>query len=367
MHIDIHYYGTYAMARAAGLRRNVCQTIATAAQFVDDNDEGDDVELEDGGRIHITPTSHPMADIKNTALFDRDQRRVWLPFHFLPGNEGKNLSERLICRKDSTIAREMVEHCLSLASKPFGPHLVGIAAHVYADTFSHYGFSGVSSRWNRVNGDSIVLRNDERDKGAEDRFRQKYGETMQGLLNWRQKIWDRVQAEVAEGTGALGHGAVLKYPDFPYLDWEFSYEHPEGGRPPSRRSNAATFLEACEKLYGVFCRLGKNYRDPGHNQNERFDGIRDAVMDILAFRETDREKRGAKWRSAALNGDLFAQSEEILPYRGGVWKENLKRLNAGGKSHDALQEPVLQFFRAAATYRTYVLRDLLPAHKLILG
>jgi len=35
----MHYYGTYAMARAAGLNRGASIIIATAAQFVDDNAE----------------------------------------------------------------------------------------------------------------------------------------------------------------------------------------------------------------------------------------------------------------------------------------------------------------------------------------
>lgn len=37
MQLDMHFYGTYAMARAAGLNVKTCTTIATAAQFVDDN------------------------------------------------------------------------------------------------------------------------------------------------------------------------------------------------------------------------------------------------------------------------------------------------------------------------------------------
>ena len=37
MQVDMHYYGTYAMARAAGLKADVCKIIATAAEFVDDN------------------------------------------------------------------------------------------------------------------------------------------------------------------------------------------------------------------------------------------------------------------------------------------------------------------------------------------
>ena len=367
MHIDIHYFGTYAMARAAGLKREVCQTIASAAQFVDANDKAYDINFVDGGRLHVIPTAHPMVHIKNTAHFDRDQRMVWLPFHFLPGNEGDNLSERLICRKNSTIARQMVDHCLSQADKPFGLHLVGIAAHVYADTFSHYGFSGVSSRWNKVHGNSIELHNgDDRDRDAEGRFREKYGETMDGLQNWRQTLWDKVKSGVAEqGTGALGHGAVLKYPDFPYLKWEFSYEHPEGGQRVSSRNNAITFLEACEKLYEVFRRLGTDYQDSDFDQDGGFESIRNVVNSILESLETDREKRSAKWCSAASEGTLFHGPEEILPYQGEEWNQNLKGLE-GGESRAASDQPSFKFYQAAANYRVYVLRDLLPAHGLVL-
>lgn len=36
MQTDMHYYGTYAMARAAGLNQDTCRKIAYSAQFVDD-------------------------------------------------------------------------------------------------------------------------------------------------------------------------------------------------------------------------------------------------------------------------------------------------------------------------------------------
>ena len=198
MHSDIHYCGTYAMARLAGLKQEACQTVATAAQFVDSNDEDQSVAFEDGGKFNVIPTAYPPVHIKNTTPYDNDQRRVWVPVHFLPGNKGDSMSERLICRQDSEIACQMVEHCLSLIDKPFGLYLVGIAAHVYADTFSHYGFSGVSSRWNEVDGLSIKLHNDERNEIAESRFREKYGATMSGLQNWRRRIIDEITSEVVE-------------------------------------------------------------------------------------------------------------------------------------------------------------------------
>ena len=159
MQKDMHYFGTYSMARAAGLKPEICQTIATAAEFVDDNGEEVKLPFEDGGRLDFVPTAHHMLDVKN--IEDRDQRLVWLPFHFIPGNKGETVSERLVCRKDSQVAREMVEHNLRKAGEDnsFGQHLAGITAHTYADTFSHYGFSGVSSRQNAIDFSSLELLN----------------------------------------------------------------------------------------------------------------------------------------------------------------------------------------------------------------
>ena len=354
------------MARAAGLQTSICQTIATAAQFVDDNHKETAIEFADGGWLNIIPTAHPLFNIHNTKFFIRDQRIVWLPFHFLPGNEGDSMSERLVCRKDSAIAQEMIGQCLSLIEKPFGFHLVGIAAHVYADTFSHYGFSGVSSRWNKVDGNSIKLINDVRDEAAEGRFRQKYGVTMKGLRNWRQSVWDKLQSHGAEScTGALGHGAVMKYPDYPYLEWEFSYEHPIEKLHTSQRNNSATYMEACEKLHGMFCRIGQDCPDAKIDQGRGFKSIREAVTAILRIQETDHEKRGAEWAAAAIEGNLFAMSEPIPSYQGDKWKKDLEILEGGEDSRTAPDEPVFRFFQAANTYRSYVLRDLLPAHGLV--
>jgi len=141
------------MARAAGLKKEVCETIATAAQFVDDHAEKESVEFRDGARLDVEATAHHTINVKN--LDREDQRQIWVPFHFLPGNEGDIYTQRLVCKKDSEIAQEVIKFNLSLLDQPFALPLVGITAHVYADTFSHYGFSGVSSRANKIVNDSI--------------------------------------------------------------------------------------------------------------------------------------------------------------------------------------------------------------------
>ncbi|MFT4928740.1 MAG: hypothetical protein ACI8WB_004860, partial [Phenylobacterium sp.] len=113
MQVDMHYYGTYAMARAAGLKADVCKIIATAAEFVDDNAGHQNLNAKDKGHLHVTATAHHSVDGDN--LENDDQRLVWVPFHFLPGNEGDSYELRLQCVKDSDIAREMLQHHLSRA------------------------------------------------------------------------------------------------------------------------------------------------------------------------------------------------------------------------------------------------------------
>ena len=369
MQKDMHYYGTYAMARAAGLNAATCQIMATAAEFVDDNAEKRTVEFGDGGRLDFVPTAHHTKSHKN--LDRHDQRHVWVPFHFLPGNEGETVSERLVCQKDSAVAQEMVRHNVARAGTEYGLYLAGITAHVYGDTFSHYGFSGVSSRRNRIYAESVKLHDlnaDAKrhvDRQAE-KFRRKYGEEMGALENFRRlvdKVKDTVTSNVAEAlSGALGHGAALTYPDRPYLRWEFEYEGPER-RSSGLRDNRATFLEGCEKLHAMFRRVAEVRPETAVNEGRPFKEIEAVVTEVLET-QAPREGREEAWQTAASEGRLFGESEEIAPYRGEEWLEETQEMNSDTKSGDVLQSHVFRFYQAAAIHRTYVLRELLPSHGL---
>ncbi len=363
MQRDMHYYGTYAMARAAGLAPKACQIIATAAEFVDDNGSKETIEFPDGGRLDFIPTAHHTLAIKN---IDRHaQRLIWVPFHFIPGNKGKTTSERLLCRKDSVVAREMIDHNLSLVDKSFGLYLAGISAHVYADTFSHYGFSGVSSRWNRINASSFNLGKLDQKiqtyiKKKAQSFRQKYRREMGRLPNFR----DLLMSSAAETlSGALGHGAALTYPDRPYLRWQFDYEHPER-RSSGLRDNPATFLDACRKLHDMFHRLGKQYSDARQDNGQPFESIKQTIAQILAI-AAPRETRELAWKQAAKDGKLFVKAENILPYQGPQWAKGLDALRKSQNSGKALKSHIFRFYQAAATHRTFVLRDLLPRYGLV--
>lgn len=357
MQIDFHYYATYAMARCAGLNQDVAKRVATAAQFVDDNACPHDIEFPDGSSLSVEATAHHVADIAN--IDTKDQRDVWVPFHFLPGNQGESFTEKLICQKDSEIAKQMLDHYLPQSDKDYYLPLIGIMAHVYADTFSHYGFSGVSSRRNRVESHSFRFRNsgDEVKKFTQlkqQNFFAKYG----------NQLIRNIKSSVAEDlSGALGHGAVLTYPDAPYLEWRFDYEayKEEDAKQSGWRDNKQTFLEYCQKMHALFGQIAESnpeYSDVG--ATSQWSDIENKIIGIIAVR-AEKQERIKAWQEAALAG-LFNTPETIPEYRD--WNSDFDAIKECQGAHEAIKYPLYRFYQAASYHRWYVLRQLLPQHGL---
>lgn len=359
MQIDMHYHGTYAMAILAGLNERAAHIVATSSQFVDDCASRQQIKFRDAGQIDSQATAHHTFDVTNID-FD-DQRQVWVPFHFLPGNEGNSFTQRLVCRKDSPIAQEMVRNALQQLNSPEGLFRLGVTAHVYADTFAHYGFSGVSSRANKVDNESIkfgALDPDIKDYIVEKagRFSGKYNGVLNALGN--------IKSWIAEnGSFALGHGAVATYPDRPYLNWSFVYEVPEV--PSGERNNPESFLEACEKLHGMFHEASSSRPDLRGGSYTSFDEIRGNVRSVLEF-QAKGDDRCNKWMSSSVDG-VFGHRFEIPPYEGAGWNSELQDLDNTDDSGIALSSKAYLFFRAASAHRQYVLRDLLPNNGLIVA
>jgi hypothetical protein len=362
MQLDMHYYGTYALARLAGLKPGVCQTIATASQFVDDNAAGSHVEFPDGGRIDAEPTAHHVFDIIINRS-EKDQRQVWVPFHFLPGNQGESFSERLVCRADSDVAAKMIQRHLGYAGHAVGVCLMGITAHIYADTFSHFGFSGVGSRRNKVDSSSfsfeMKLDPDIEDyiKGKEKEFFRRYGKG--GGFSANVKSW---LAETV--SGALGHGAVATYPDRPYLRWSFEYEYPKKVRV--NRDNPRHFLKGCRALHDLFTRFGQAHSPLSFGDGVGFDGIQDDVAAILAF-QGKRKDRVKLWRDQAKKGNIGPKPFQIPLYKPETWLAQSANLKSGKNSAAALRSNLYRFYQAASICRQFILRELLPDHKLIVS
>lgn len=370
MQIDMHYYGTYAMARAAGLRQESAQIIAQCAQFVDDAAENDALRFDDGGAVYCEPTAHHPGQAvrqyftQEISHDDSTQREIWIPFHFLPGNAGDTFSEKLKCRKNSIIAQKMVSANLNKSKEAFGLHLIGITAHVFADTFSHYGFSGVSSRSNAVKSERFQFSNVSSKSIAY--LEEKKDNFLDNSKSW---LLDNYRSWISDGienvTGALGHGAVMTYPDLPYLKWSFEYENDD---QPSERNNPDSFLSACQALHGMF-RTFASRCESIHLDDQafvQFEDMRSTIKDILSL-EAGKSARSNAWKAAIENKSLFGRQETCPEYNGENWLTQLLAFKEGhstSPSEEMITQDLYHFFQAARYHRTYVLRDLLPDHGL---
>lgn len=345
MQKDMHYYGTYAMARAAGLKKEVSETIATAAQFVDDNARNIDLELDDGSSVHVIATAHHAVAIENTD--EKDQRKVWVPFHFLPGNKGDSFAERLICRKNSPIMDEVLAYVYSQKNKDFFIELVGVVAHVYADSFSHYGFSGFSNDFNKVVQQSIS-----------------YHLSLENMKTYIVEKIHKFKVRFIGGLAelaSLGHGAVYTLPDRPYLKWSFKYEITDEN---VEHNNPETFMEGCKALFDYFSNIGRIKEELSDTKIKlNFEDIRETVQEILSLENTKNERIN-EWIKKASIGDLFG-FEEVIPFYKS-WEEDLSKLR-GMDSDSVRKQKVFHFFQASSLYRTFILRDLLPRFDLLVG
>jgi hypothetical protein len=350
MQIDMHFYGVFALARAAGLQDETAKTIAYASQFVDDAVEDDIVLMEDRCCIIPSMTSHKPLDYQNS--LPGDQWKVWVPFHFLPGNESEDgdFVERMVCRKNSKVAQTMCNYALDPKHEEYWPHMIGIAAHVYADTFAHYGFVGFSHAWNKVISGTIEPKTDSK-----------------SILRYIKAKFEQFKTRITSGAAELipvGHGSVATYPDRPYLKWEYEYESDFHPHKKIKRDNRDDFMEGAESLFTFFCKFADiSHRYRGSNGSKKWDDIKKEVKNIIHL-EGPRDTRVKRWK-AALNEMVFSEATEIdktISYDKDAWDVHKLRYF----SHDIKEGDPYKFIKAAKHYRLYVLEELLPQFKLVI-
>ncbi|MEW6110002.1 MAG: DUF6765 family protein [Nitrospirota bacterium] len=212
MDIEYHYYITFIIALRAGFKKDEAYKIAYSSQYTDDNDtlyrinEG----LDDMYENYISQTM----DITKP----REERlRIYPVFHFMPGTPDE-IWKSSPDRKDgklhllNTIPNNRNAVSLlndALTSK--NHYRIGIATHMFADTFAHQNFVGFKDEFNAMEG------------------------FLQGLLP------------------NIGHADAKYQPDIPNLLWKDM-------RLTSKnraRNNKVIFLSATEFIFDQYCSFTK--------------------------------------------------------------------------------------------------------------
>ncbi len=341
MQIDFHHATTYVAARLAGFPHKEAEIVAHSAQYVDDATSTDPIRFNNKFLYAPISSAHKMIDPRNMKDFTNHQ--VWIPFHFLPGNEGSKPVERLICKPNSPIAKEMVRQAIMVHDKPNTLHRLGVTMHVYADTWAHQGFAGLLDDVNEVENAE--------EKGKSDVFDDFIGK-------WWRDVLDNA-------IPPLGHGRATIFPDMPFLKWE--YKNYKGKK--ITRDNTTDFPKAANEL----CKAMQRYllKDP----DAKVDGIGAGDMKEIKnlfnnVLEEKGEKRHEEWLEAIAKG-TFSFGKQKLTYitdKKGSWKHQ-----AVGSAYEQDSYPYKKtfltsnwklFHDAIQSHRFYVVNELLPKYDI---
>jgi hypothetical protein len=146
MNAEFHYYAVYYLCARAGFPEGEARQVAVSSQYVDNAIH--EYEVDDGAFQYRSQVT------QNYVFWDEATlREIYLPFHFIPGDEAKAARERADGRAsrwtvtpDSPIAKELLVAALRSAS----PFRIGVALHSYADGWAHQHFSGRMEEGNTV-------------------------------------------------------------------------------------------------------------------------------------------------------------------------------------------------------------------------
>lgn len=309
MQIDFHHATTYVLARYAGFKHAEADIIAYSSQYVDDATNSGVIHFTNGTQYRHISSAHKTVDYRN--LNGLANSVVWVPFHFLPGNgelpkgqkpEGE-FAERLICRPNSYIAKDMVKACIEDKDSAYALHRLGITMHVYADTWAHQGFAGIN---HKVNDISCLDDIDNPGNKLISRLKEYFGD-----------IFDMKASKLVGDAFPLGHGAALSFPDKPYLKWHY-LDH---DKKPVERDNTMIFIDACDHMYQAMKRFQMGDADsqvPGLSDSKK------SKIEYLfkTFRDDAGDKRHQKWLQYIADGYFGTPPENLnyIPKGKGSWK-----------------------------------------------
>ena len=358
MNIDFHYGVIYILARTADFDKAEAEIVAHACEYVDDSTVTGTLDFKGGQSFERFASAHEMYDYKNF-LRDTD-KRVWAPFHFLPACEGDTFDEKCVCRPDSKPARAMVQEAIRHRESENALHRLGVALHVYVDTWAHQRFTGTISPTNVVHD----LHSDDHDSGSL-------------LAQLRDKIraaGNLIESDILDMKLALGHGAALHFPDLPWAKWSYT----NGNGEPIKRDNLPQFLTAADMAF----RAMKGFQC-GKEEYADLDGLSNDVKEALErlLQENRSEEPDARLKmlmAYVARGEIPKLKEEVPVYiaKGpGSWKWVATSITSHSDDGDRPPEWTAQFEQsdyrkfhdAVKEHRAFITGTLLPSHDVRLA
>lgn len=335
MKIELHFYGIAVLARAGGFTEEEALTIAHASQYVDDSTECEPIQV---GDLIFEPvrTAHYGLEAYDWSV----QKRIYIPFHFLPARPIRKPTDTFITEPGSTFAHMLWDTACKETDAASRLIRMGIALHTFADTWSHKWFSG------RLNAENDV----------------------ESIRVFHEDGWKRLKLEniVLDLMPQVGHTEAGSYPDQPFLRWKYRRN---GTIRLAERNNCREFLQACRRIHGLLASADK------HAPAEiiPWEALSSRIHGLLSDASHDSEKRCLRWRKrfAALftnrsfEYDKLSWREEALKpvNRQAVAWDDFSQTDLGRLKFDYhegfYQTDWVRFHRAALKQRHFVLENLL--------
>ncbi len=359
MQIDFHYSTTYVIARYAGFEHKQAEIIAYCSQYVDDATNSGSITFDNAAMYSHISSAHKNLSYDN---FDElSNHSVWLPFHFLPGNglkaAGKSpkggFIEKIICQPDSPVAKDMVRDCITSQNKPYHLHRLGITLHIYADTWAHQGFAGVTHKVNAIQ--------------ALDEYGKEDDTFLKKLKHFFKDTFDQEKGKLIGLALPLGHGAALGLPDKPFLKWSYLDHHSN----LVKRDNTKIFLDAADKM----CCVMQRYLlcDPDAKVSGLQRRGRDKIEELfLSLNDSDELVRHQQWMEKIARGffhfpgvelDYRAKGENSWKYKAlGTIAFEDRKSDIFPYSPYFLESDWKMFHDALLAHRFFIINELLPKY-----
>lgn len=218
MDIEYHYYMTFIIALRAGFTKDEAYKIAYSSQYTDDNDTV--YKINEGQNNAYENFISQTMDITKP---QEERLRIYPLFHFVPGTfdevwrSSPDRKDGKLHLLNTITDNQNASALLSDALSSGNLYRIGIATHMFVDTFAHQNFVGFKDEFNAMEG------------------------FLQGLLP------------------NIGHADAKRRPDIPNLKWQ-------DGRLTSRhriRNNRDIFLEATGRIFDRYCGLVKPVKSAG--------------------------------------------------------------------------------------------------------
>ena len=148
---EFHFYVTYIIAQRAGFGPEDSYRIAYSSQYTDDNTRKYTINSGQTGEFETFISQTVDITQPQEALM-----RIYPVFHFIPGAEADLFTDSSRRRDGKLHLLNTIPNgenslmVLQTALDIGNPFRIGIAAHLYADTFSHQNFLGYKDGFNSL-------------------------------------------------------------------------------------------------------------------------------------------------------------------------------------------------------------------------